>query len=104
MTLAGWGVILLFIALTVALAKPMGLWVYRLYAGDNMPLSRVLGPVERGFYRVAGIDPARDQSWVGYAVALVVFNVAGRSVSSLTPTGRIMAARARFRTRPRCSA
>ncbi len=69
--------ILLFIALTVALAKPMGLWVYRLYAGERMPFSRVLGPVERGFYQVAGIDPAREQSWVGYAVALLAFNVAG---------------------------
>ena len=77
MTLAGWGMIILFIALIVALAKPMGLWVYRLYAGESMPLSRVLGPVERGFYKVAGIDSAREQSWVGYAVALLAFNVAG---------------------------
>ena len=42
-----------------------------------MPGARLLAPVERGFYRLAGVDPARGQSWVGYAAALVVFNVAG---------------------------
>lgn len=77
MTLAGWTMILIFIALFVALAKPMGAWLYALYAGQNMPGARVLAPVERGLYKLSGIDPAREQSWVGYAVALLAFNIAG---------------------------
>lgn len=77
MTLAGWTMILLFIALFVALAKPMGAWLYALYAGQNMPGAPVLAPVERGFYKLSGVDPAREQSWVGYAVALLAFNIAG---------------------------
>ena len=77
MTVSGWAMILLFTALFVALAKPMGAWLYALYGGQKMPGGWVMVPVERGFYRLAGVDPAREQSWVGYAAALVVFNVAG---------------------------
>jgi K+-transporting ATPase ATPase A chain len=69
--------ILLFTALIIALAKPLGLWMYRLYTGEKMPLGSVLGPVERGFYRVAGVDPKAEQTWVGYAVALMLFNLFG---------------------------
>ena len=77
MTFAGWAMILLFTALFVALAKPMGAWLYALYGGQNMPGARVLAPAERSFYRLAGVDPAREQSWVGYAAALIMFNIAG---------------------------
>ncbi len=77
MTLAGWTMILLFIALFVALAKPMGVWLYALYAGQNIPGATALAPVERGFYKLAGVDPAREQSWVGYAAALLAFNIGG---------------------------
>ncbi len=51
--------------------------MYRLYTGEKMPLGSVLGPVERGFYRVAGVDPKAEQTWVGYAVALMLFNLFG---------------------------
>jgi len=77
MTVSGWAMILLYTALFVALAKPMGAWLFALYNGEKMPMARVIGPVERGFYKLSGIDAARDQSWVGYAVALMMFNIAG---------------------------
>ncbi|HEU0043959.1 potassium-transporting ATPase subunit KdpA [Sphingomonas sp.] len=73
MTLAGWGMILLFTALFVALAKPAGAWLYALYARETLPL----GGVERGLYRLAGVDPRVEQGWVGYAASLLVFNLAG---------------------------
>ncbi|WP_374943076.1 potassium-transporting ATPase subunit KdpA [Sphingomonas sp.] len=73
MTLAGWGMILLYTALFVALAKPAGAWLYALYARETLPL----GGVEHGFYKLAGIDPKAQQGWLGYAVSLLVFNVAG---------------------------
>lgn len=75
MTVAGWGLILLFVALTFALAKPMGLWLFALYEGRSTPLHRVLGPVERGFYRLAGIDPTEEQGWRRYALHMLLFNV-----------------------------
>ncbi|WP_293884284.1 potassium-transporting ATPase subunit KdpA [Sphingomonas sp.] len=77
MTLIGWGMILLFIAVTVALARPAGSWMYSLYSGSEMPLARPLVLIETGLYKLAGIDPNKDQSWVGYACALMVFNIAG---------------------------
>ncbi|MEI5579325.1 potassium-transporting ATPase subunit KdpA, partial [Streptomyces brasiliscabiei] len=53
-----------------------GLWLFALYEGRQTPLHRVLGPVERGFYRLSGIDPNREQDWRGYALAMLLFQVA----------------------------
>ncbi|MCP1469689.1 K+-transporting ATPase ATPase A chain [Sphingobium sp. OAS761] len=76
MTYQGWALILLFVAMTTALAKPMGMWLFALYEGRTTPLHRVLGPVEHGFYRLAGIDPDEEQGWRRYAVHMLLFNVA----------------------------
>ena len=76
MTVQGWGLILLFVALVAALAKPIGLWLFALYEGRRTPLHTVLGPVERGFYRLAGIDPTVEQSWRRYALHMLIFNLA----------------------------
>src|SRR3546814_13454426 len=62
---------LLFIAILIALAKPMGLWLFTLYEGRSTPLHRLLGPVERGFYRLAGIDPGAEQGWRRYALHML---------------------------------
>ena len=77
MTTAGWGLILAFILLLVALARPMGEFLYRLYLGERLPLAAVIGPVERGFYRVAGIDPRHEQGWLAYAAAVMALNIGG---------------------------
>lgn len=76
MTFQGWTLILLFVALVVAMAKPMGLWLFALYEGRLTPLHAVLGPVERGFYRLSGVDPNADQTWRRYAVHMLLFNAA----------------------------
>ncbi len=76
MTVQGWGLILLFVALVAALAKPIGLWLFALYEGRRTPLHAVLGPVERGFYTLAGIDPNVEQSWRRYALHMLIFNLA----------------------------
>ncbi|BAV65673.1 potassium-transporting ATPase subunit KdpA [Sphingobium cloacae] len=76
MTIAGWALILLFTIVTFALAKPMGLWLFALYEGRTTPLHRLLGPVERGFYRLAGINPAEEQGWRRYAIHMLLFNLA----------------------------
>ena len=74
MTLQGWVLILAFVGLLLALTKPMGLWLFALYEGRRTPLHRVLAPVERGFYKLAGIDPNEEQRWTRYAVHMLVFN------------------------------
>jgi len=76
MTSQGWLLIATFVALLLALAKPMGLWLFALYEGRRTPLHGILGPVERGLYRLAGIDPQEDQSWRRYAVHMLIFNAA----------------------------
>ena len=75
MTFQGWALIALFVAVLAALAKPIGLWLFVLYEGRRTPLHSVLGPVERGFYRLSGIDPDTDQSWRRYAVHMLVFQL-----------------------------
>ena len=75
MTFQGWCLILGFVAILLALTKPVGLWLFALYEGRATPLHAVLGPVERGFYRLAGIDPHAEQGWRRYAVHLLAFNV-----------------------------
>lgn len=75
MTFSGWALILTFIALTAALAKPMGLWLFALYEGRATPLHRLLGPVERGLYRLSGIDPNEEQGWRRYALHMLLFNL-----------------------------
>ncbi len=74
MTLQGWLLIAVFVGVLLAITKPMGLWLHALYEGRRTPLHVVLGPVERGFYKLAGIDPAEDQSWKRYAVHMLVFS------------------------------
>lgn len=75
MTISGWALIGAFILVLALLAKPMGLWLFALYEGRRTPLHAVLGPVERGFYRLAGIDPQAEQGWRRYALSLIAFNV-----------------------------
>lgn len=75
MSLAGWALILVFIAILLLLAKPMGAWMFALYEGRRTPLHRLLGPVETGFYRLSGVDPAAEQDWRRYAVHMILFNL-----------------------------
>ena len=75
MTLQGWALIALFVAILAALAKPIGLWLFALYEGRRTPFHAVLGPVERRFYRLSGVNPDADQSWRRYAVHMLVFQL-----------------------------
>ncbi|MET0365783.1 MAG: potassium-transporting ATPase subunit KdpA [Sphingobium sp.] len=74
MTFQGWILILAFVGVLLALTKPLGTWLFALYEGRRTPLHRMLGPVEAGFYKLAGIDPNVEQSWRRYAVHMLIFN------------------------------
>ena len=76
MTIQGWILILAFLGILLALTKPVGLWLFALYEGRRTPLHVVLGTVESGFYKLAGIDPNAEQSWRRYAVHMLIFNFA----------------------------
>jgi len=76
MTFQGWLLIVLFIGLVVLVTKPAGMWMFALYDGRTLRHG-VLGPIERGVYGVAGVDPAAESGWRRYAVDMLVFNVAG---------------------------
>jgi K+-transporting ATPase ATPase A chain len=77
MTLNGWLQISLVLLVVLALVKPLGGYMARSLSGQRNLLSPVLGPVERGIYRLSGIDPAVEQGWLGYAGAMLAFNAIG---------------------------
>jgi K+-transporting ATPase ATPase A chain len=76
MTMQGWFLILGFVGILLALAKPVGLWLHALYEGRRTPLHLVLGPVERGFYALSGIRPDEEHGWRRYSVHMLLFNAA----------------------------
>jgi K+-transporting ATPase ATPase A chain len=69
--------ILLFIAVLVALVKPLGTFMAKVYDGERTFLSPVLEPIERGIYRLAAIKPSVESNWKRYALALLLFNFIG---------------------------
>ncbi len=77
MTLVGWSQIAIVLALVLATAIPLSGLIASIYAGKDNFLSPVLRPVERGFYRLAGVDETREQSWFIYAMAMIAFSIAG---------------------------
>jgi K+-transporting ATPase ATPase A chain len=77
MTFNGWIQIALFAAIVLALAKPFGGFMTRVFAGERTWLTPALLPVERGVYRLAGVDDQSDQHWTAYATAMLLFNGAG---------------------------
>ena len=77
MTLIGWMQILVFCALVVALAKPLGGYITRVFNGERNFLSPILLPLERGLYALAGIDAKREQHWLTYTIAMLLFNAIG---------------------------
>jgi K+-transporting ATPase ATPase A chain len=80
MTLNGWIQIALYCAVVLALVKPLGSYMTRVFTGERTLLSPVLGPVERGLYRVSGIDARQEQHWLAYTGAVILFHVLGFAV------------------------
>jgi potassium-transporting ATPase potassium-binding subunit len=68
--------ITLFLALTLAAAKPLGLYMARVFSGRRCFLSPILRPVEKLMYRVCGIRESEDQHWTRYAASLLAFSAA----------------------------
>lgn len=77
MNIQGWGEIALTLGLAALLGWPIGVYMSRVWNGERTWLDPVLRPVEGLFYRASGVDPTRRQGWLGYAGALLAFNLAG---------------------------
>jgi K+-transporting ATPase ATPase A chain len=77
MSLIGWIQILLFCAIVVALVKPLGSYMTGVFSGERTFLSPVLRPVEVTLYGLGGVDSGREQHWLTYTVAMLLFNALG---------------------------
>ncbi|MDR3454155.1 MAG: potassium-transporting ATPase subunit KdpA, partial [Rhodoferax sp.] len=72
-----YGLLLAFFALVLVPAPWLGRFYYNVMEGRSTWLTPLLGPVERACYRLSGVDEKAEQSWQGYALALLAFNLAG---------------------------
>lgn len=77
MTINGVLQISVYVIVLIALAKPLGWLMARVYQGERTFLDPVFKPVERFLYRLCGIRPEDEMGWKTYAIAFLIFNLAG---------------------------
>src|SRR5262244_3755406 len=77
MTLNGYVQLGLYLVVLLALAKPLGGFMARVYMGQPSALDRVLGLLERLIYRLCGVRPEEEMGWKTYAIAMLLFNLVG---------------------------
>lgn len=67
----------LFVAGLMIITPPLGNFMARVFAGERHLLSRLLGSIERGIYKLSSVDPAQEMSWKAYTMAMLTFNIVG---------------------------
>src|ERR1044071_5362297 len=77
MTVIGWIQIFLYCPIGVAVVKPLGWYMTQVFNGESTFLSPVLRPVESAIYWIGGVDEKREQHWLTYAVAMLLFHIGG---------------------------
>ena len=77
MTTNGWLQIVIYCLLILAVVKPLGAFMADVFEGRRTFLTPVFGGIERGFYRIAGVDATREQHWTTYAFSMLAFNLLG---------------------------
>ena len=75
MTANGWIQIAIYAVLVTICVKPLGAYMARVFSNERTVLSPVLGPIERGIYRLCGVDEKSEQHWVTYTVAMLLFSL-----------------------------
>jgi K+-transporting ATPase ATPase A chain len=80
MTTSGWLQLALYVVVLLALARPLGAYMAAVYEGRAARAQLIGGPLERLIYRGAGVDSAREMSWIDYALAMLWFNLLGALV------------------------
>src|ERR1035438_5678944 len=74
MTANGWIQIVIFLALILAITKPMGVFMTRVFNRERTFMDPVLRPIERLIYRLTGVDEKHEMRWTEYAVAMLLFS------------------------------
>jgi K+-transporting ATPase ATPase A chain len=77
MTFNGYIQLALYLVVLLALAKPLGGFMARVYTGQPSALDRVFGPLERLIYRLCGVHAEEEMGWKTYAIAMLLFNLFG---------------------------
>ena len=77
MTINGWMQIALFCVLLCLLVKPLGGYMTKVFDGERTILRPLLRPIEIGLYKICGVREDEEQHWVTYAVAMLLFSLAG---------------------------
>jgi K+-transporting ATPase ATPase A chain len=77
MTFTGWLQIIVFFLVILALTKPLGIYMHRVFEGPVRPLPRLFGPIERLLLRLCGARADETQTWRAYTVHLLVFSLFG---------------------------
>lgn len=67
----------LYVVILVGLSLPLGVYMSKIMGGEKTLLSRALGPVERGIYKLLRIDPEEDMGWKKYLASALLFNLFG---------------------------
>jgi len=80
MTFNGWMQILAFCAVIVAITPALGAYMTRVFNGERTLLAPLLRPLERVLYRAGGVDETREQGWLTYTVAMLLFQVGGFAI------------------------
>jgi K+-transporting ATPase ATPase A chain len=80
MNAQGWAEIALTLAVTLALAWPLGIYMSRVWQGEKTWLDPVLKPVERVIYAACGVKPEKGQNWIAYAMSFLAFSLASFAV------------------------
>jgi potassium-transporting ATPase potassium-binding subunit len=77
MTTIGWFQILIYCAIIVAITPVLGAYMTRVFNGERTFLTPVLRPVELALYSSAGVEEKREQHWLTYVVAMLLFHAGG---------------------------
>jgi len=77
MSLFSWLQLIFYVVVLIALAKPLGTFMARVYEGKHTFLDPILRPVERLIYRLSGVRPDEEMNWKVYALAMMLFNGLG---------------------------
>jgi K+-transporting ATPase ATPase A chain len=77
MNIYSWLQLIFYMVVLIALAKPLGTFMTRVYQGERTFLDPVLRPVEKFVYRLSGVRPDEEMNWKIYALAMLLFNGLG---------------------------
>jgi K+-transporting ATPase ATPase A chain len=81
MSIPGLAQVVLYVVVIFAITKPVGLHLWRVFAGERTVFDPLLRPAERVIYRLTGVNADAEQGWVGYAFALLIFSAVGALVT-----------------------